>query len=59
MSITSEREEVEEAVDAINAFDEQCAKDEYTDTGEAWQVINEAKAALLTALWRYDLMGWG
>lgn len=33
-------------VKAIDKFDKQCAKKEYTDTGDAWDLLNSIRTTL-------------
>lgn len=33
-------------IDMIDAFDEQCAAEEYTDTGDAWDLLRHIRAEL-------------
>jgi hypothetical protein len=38
--MTSE-EKLEEIADIIRVFDRDCAAQEYTDTGDVWQILND------------------
>lgn len=42
----TDRAALQEVVDEINKFDDKTEADEYTDTGEAWELLNQIKSTL-------------
>lgn len=42
----NQRKRNELAVNIINDFDQKCEEDQYTDTGEAWEVLNVVRGLI-------------